>query len=69
MSLSASQISKEKRNPFLTSKKCLKTLKNEVLEELKVPGLVLRNISGGWGLPKLCGLFCCGTVEEQEDGV
>lgn len=46
--LSASQISKEKRNHLLASKKRLKALKNEVLQEL-VSGLVLQNTSGAWG--------------------
>lgn len=44
-SLSASQIFKNKRKHFLTSQKCLKTLKNEVLEELVVH-LGLQNTLG-----------------------
>lgn len=61
-SIPVSQIFKNKRNHFLTSKKCFKTLKNEVLQEL-VLCLILQNTLRGWSgdyRSKTRGLLCNG---------
>lgn len=65
--LSANQISKEKRNHIVTSKKPSQyTLKGGFAGAGLRPGLAEQFWGTRWGF--LCGLFCCGTVEEQEDG-